>query len=913
MDAHNWSVVSHMLDHALDLAAPDRQRWLEELGGELRAHRPYLKALLELGTSTGAGTFMGTLPRFALTASSTSVSDIEGEERHSPLAPDTIVGPYRLIRRLASGGHGSVWLATRADGLIDRTVAIKLPHGFAHRADLRMVLARERHILAGLNHPNIARLYDAGVTDAGVPFLALEYIEGVPITEHCETRALDTEARLGLFRQVVNAVAYAHGRLVIHRDLKPTNVLVTDQGDVRLLDFGIAALVEHKSGAVEQLPAICGHAMTLPYASPEQIRREPLGVASDIYALGVMLHELLTGALPYAPTRETPGGWEEAILDREPTRPSMVCADPVRRRTLRGDPDTIVLKALKKAPAERYATAAALGEDLDRYLRGLPVEAQGDSRAYRARKFIVRHRWGVAAAAATVAGLLSAAGVATWQMRDAQRQRDVALSSRQRAEAFGDFLETRLLDAGENGRPLTAMELLDRGAARLEQRSGLSDRVRAHMQFEVSRLYERFVQVEPARELLERSAETARRIGDLDLYAAARCAAAASLAMHNLAAAQTAFEDAQPWLAADESTRPLSRVDCARARAWLQRASGDLDGAVTVASEMLSTFERDSSAGESQRELLRAPLYRLCVDSDRPRDALGLSGRSLQALRDAGRTGSMAEILMLSTHAGHLYRVGEVHAAAVLQERVVAGVSRSDALIEPLAYRSNLGMSLTRLGQPARALELIASTLEPAKRVKNLRGQAIAHLNMSRALVGLDRLDEARQQLAAADAIWQAEPTAFRLDRAESSMQHAAILMAEGRGLEARSAIEALLQSMDCPTRLNARVLDRALRLGATIMLRVRDFAAADRLATDALARSRAMARDPFHSADVGAAALTRAQARLELSNVPGAREDAELATVALRNGLGASHPDTQAAERLLLRLGERTQARAES
>lgn len=891
--------MSQLLDQALDLSPLERRRWLDGLGGEQRAHRPSLEALLDLATSTD-GAFMATLPRFACTTRAVSASRTDGD-RHidSSLAPNALVGSYRLIRPLASGGHGAVWLATRADGLIERPVAIKLPHGLAHREDLRAVLARERRILAGLTHPHIARLYDVGVTDAGVPFLALEYVEGVPITEHCATRTLDIEARLRLFQQVVGAVAHAHGHLVIHRDLKPTNVLVTHHGDVRLLDFGIAALLPDETGEQEHLPTICGHAMTLPYASPEQVRREPLGVASDIYSLGVMLYELLTGVLPYAPTRQTPGAWEEAILDQEPTRPSTVCPDPAGRRTLRGDLDAIVLKALKKAPAARYTTAAAFGEDLDRYLRGLPVEAQTESRMYRARKFVLRHRWGVAAAAATATALLSAAGVATWQMRDAQRQRDVALSSRQHAAAFGDFLETLLLDAGENGRPLTAMELLDRGAARLEQRGGLSDRVRANMQYEVARVYERFVQVERARELLDRSAETARTIGDVDLYAAARCATAASLAMHNLAAADAAFQEAQPWLVADESTRPLSRIDCARARALLRRASGDLEGAVQVASDMLSTLERDSSATESQRERLRAPLYRLYVDADRPQDALRLSARSLRALRDTGGTGSMAEIHMLSTHAGHLYRTGEVRAAAVLQEQVVAGVARNGARFEPLGYRSNLAMSLTRLGQPARALELVASTIEPAKRVKNLRGLAIAHLNMSRALVGLDRLDEARAQLAAADAIWHADP-ALQFDLAESAMQHAAILMAEGRDVEARSAIEALLRSMGYPTRRNAPKLDRALKLASTIMLRVRDFAAAERLATDALARSRAMARDPLYSSDVGEVALTRAQARLALGHVAGAREDAELAATALRNGFGPGHPDTLAAERML-------------
>lgn len=897
MDAYNWSAMSELLDQALDLSPVERRRWLDELCGEQRAHRPSLEALLELATSTGGGAFMATLPRFACTTDAVAASHTDGDRS---LAPDALVGAYRLIRPLASGGHGAVWLAIRADGLIERPVAIKLPLGLAHRTDLRAVLARERHILAGLTHAHIARLYDAGVTDAGVPFLALEYVEGVPITEHCATRALDVETRLRLFQQVVGAVAYAHGRLVIHRDLKPTNVLVTSQGDVRLLDFGIAALVQLESGAVERLPTVCGHAMTLPYASPEQVRREPLGVASDIYSLGVMLHELLTGHLPYEPARDTLGAWEQAILDHEPTRLSASEADPARRRVLRGDLETIVLKALKKSPAERYVTAAALGEDIDRYLRGLPVEAQGDSPAYRARKFIVRHRWGAAAVAATTAALLAGAGFTTWQMREARRQRDAAQHSGQRAEAFGDFLETLLLDAGEGGRSLTATELLDRGVAMLDRQRGLSDRVAGYMRFEVSRLYLRFEQPDRERDLLDRSAAAARQIGDADLYAAARCATAASLATHDRASAATVLADAEAALTAARAQPVLSRIDCTRARARLRRADGDLSGAVALTSAMLGTLDREGSANESQRELLRRLLAELYRASDRPQDALRLSEQSLQRARDAGRAGTMAELDLLVTYADNLYRVGEVRAAAALQEEVLTGVVRNRPLIRPLGHRANLGLTLVRLGDPSRALELIESELELARRTNNKPGTAIIHLNVSRALLAMNRLDEARRHLSAADAIWHADPAAFRRMLTESAMQHAALLLAEGRGVEARVAIDALLRSMGYPDRTDAPGIDRALRLASSIALGVRDFAAVDQFATDALTRSRAMARDPHHSADVGSAALARAQARFALGQSSGAREDAELAATALRNGLGPGHPDTLAAERML-------------
>jgi serine/threonine-protein kinase len=375
------------------------------------------------------------------------------------------IGPYRLLRLLGEGGMGSVWLAERADGMVNRPLALKLPRGTWQQGALALRMAREREILATLNHPHIARLYDAGLTSDGQPYLALEYVEGVRIDAYCRTQRLDARARLRLFIQVASAVAHAHAKLVVHRDLKPANILVTADGQVRLLDFGIAKLLEDGEARETELTQMAGRVLTPAYASPEQVSGAPIGVASDVYSLGVVLYELLTEARPYRVDSRSRAALEAAILNSDATRPSDLAVDGAFRKVLRGDLDTIVLKALKKRPEDRYATANAFVEDVERFLEGRPVLAQPDSRWYRARRFVGRNRAGVAAAAAIVVAILAGAGVAVWQAR-------LAIAEKSRAEAVKDFIGSIFRDANPyqgEGRALAANDLLKQAKDRIDR------------------------------------------------------------------------------------------------------------------------------------------------------------------------------------------------------------------------------------------------------------------------------------------------------------------------------------------------------------------------------------------------------------------------------------------------------------
>ena len=497
MDRESWTQLNRLLDEAIDLPSDDVESWLAGLGPDEKRLQARARALLGLRPSVQASAFLESLPPLSWPAASgpdnsdaqllDAMADVE--------SAGAIVGPYRLLRPIGAGGMGTVWLAERADGLLQREVALKLPN-CAWRPDLVARMARERDILSTLEHPNIARLYDAGVTPEGRPYLALEYIAGRSIGAYCKEERLDVRARVRLFLQVVQAVAYAHGRLVVHRDLKPSNILVTDDGQVRLLDFGVAKLLDAGNDRQPGLTELVGRPHTPEYASPEQIAGEPLSTASDIYSLGVVLYELLAGRRPFTIRRDSGRALETAILETDPAPPSASTTTASHRKLLRGDLDTIVLKTLKKRWAERYATVDALGDDLHRWLEGLPVLARPDSARYRLSKFVRRHAIAVAAATVVVASLAAFGVVSAWQARVLAEQRRVAQIERDTAEQVvrvlidlfqtinpsvrpdGDRMPVGEFLAGAQGRSLELLRSTPEVRARLQQVFGLIHRTR---------------------------------------------------------------------------------------------------------------------------------------------------------------------------------------------------------------------------------------------------------------------------------------------------------------------------------------------------------------------------------------------------------------------------------------------------
>lgn len=460
-----WPRLMPLLDEALALPPEQREAWLraQTLDDEMLAA---LRQLLADREELDGGAFMAELPKLDPVAPLPHPDADAPEARsnrvsQSGLFAGDMLGPYRLIKPLGQGGMSVVWLAERDDGQIRRQVALKMPHAGPGQALLAERLRRERDILASLEHRHIARLYDVGTAPTGLPFMVLEYIEGQPLPVYCDEHHLTLHERLQLFLQVLSAVQYAHTKLVLHRDLKPSNILVNGQGEVKLLDFGIAKLIrDSETGPVApstELTQHNGHVLTPDYAAPEQIAGEALTTASDVYALGVILFELLTGQRPYRLPRGTRGALEEAILAADARRPSQVWLDgevqthhptavtvsdlaehfkasPRRlSQQLRGDLDVIVATALQKQAARRYATAEAFAQDIQHHLAKEPIAAQPDSRWYRTRKYVQRHAWALGAVGAVVAALSVGLGVALWQAKEARQEAA-------KANAIKDFL-----------------------------------------------------------------------------------------------------------------------------------------------------------------------------------------------------------------------------------------------------------------------------------------------------------------------------------------------------------------------------------------------------------------------------------------------------------------------------------------
>ena len=425
------------------------------------------------------------------------------------------VGPYRILDRLGQGGMGTVYLAERDD--VDKRVALKVVRGLLGAPDLVPRFLRERRVLARLEHPSIARLLDAGRTEDDTPWLALEYVDGEPITDWCRRRSADPAARLRLVLAVCDAVAYAHANLVVHRDLKPSNVLVTADGQVKLLDFGIAKLLDT---GVPDRPADgrptteAGMRLLSPeYAAPEQVTGGAISTATDVYALGVLLFELVAGDRPYRVPASTSLESLHAMLEADPPRPSAVArrvGRPAREvRAVEGDLDAICLRALAREPARRYRSVDELARDITRHLEGRPVQARLPTAGYRARKFVRRHWRGVTAVALLTLSIAGGLGAALWQARRAS----AALAE---SEAVASFLGTIFEAANPNetlGHDVPVRDLLDRGARRADALAA-QPRVHARMLQVVARAYRGLGEPATARQLAERALAEQRRVLD---------------------------------------------------------------------------------------------------------------------------------------------------------------------------------------------------------------------------------------------------------------------------------------------------------------------------------------------------------------------------------------------------------------
>ncbi len=506
MMSDRWRQIETLLEAALDEPEPaKRDLMLERIG----ANDPDLRAEVEslLAHDEPSQTFIES-PAYAFAAELlTEDADDRLENQH--------IGAYKIVREIGRGGMGAVYLARRGDDAFDKQVAIKL---IKRGMDTVAILSRfvmERQILAQLDHPNIARLLDGGTTPDNLPYIVMEYVDGLPITDYCDQHGLTTNERLSLFRVVCDAVQHAHQNLVVHRDLKPSNVLITRDGVPKLLDFGISKVLEPEVAVGSIEPTRTELRMMTPnYASPEQVRGEKLTTTSDVYSLGVMLYELLTGVRPHRAIDSQPHELARLVCEQEPASPSKAIADfglliahsktfssnpqsEIRNpKSLRGDLDNIVLMALRKDPQRRYVSAAQLSSDIERHLTGLPVVARKDTFKYRTNKFVKRNKIGVAAAVIVTLSLVTGLAAALSQTRIANQRRAEAERATARAEKTSRFMQSFLSYAnpywygrGQGRLDVTVREAIDDAAKRIDTELADNPEVRADLHHTIGDIY----------------------------------------------------------------------------------------------------------------------------------------------------------------------------------------------------------------------------------------------------------------------------------------------------------------------------------------------------------------------------------------------------------------------------------------
>jgi serine/threonine protein kinase/Tfp pilus assembly protein PilF len=514
-----WQVVGPYLDQAMEMAGDERAEWLDALRAEDSALAADVEALL---SERSALSREGFLQEVALRPP--AMASLAGQR----------MGAYTLASLIGQGGMGNVWLAQRSDGRFEGQAAVKLLNASLVGRAGEERFRREGSILARLRHSHIARLVDAGVSPSGQPYLVLEHVEGEQIDRYCDGKGLNVEARIRLFLDVLAAVGHAHTNLIVHRDIKPSNVLVGTDGQVKLLDFGIAKLLEGQGGGGEAtaLTREGGRALTPEYAAPEQVTGGAVTTATDVYALGTLLYMLLAGRHPAERVLKSPADLYKAILEAEPQRLSEAVArikgqtaetlesnaalrattPDGLRRLLKGDLDTIVAKALKKNPEERYASVSALADDLTRYLNDEPISARRDTLAYRTAKFVRRHRRGLAAAAAVVLLLACLVGFYTARLA---KERDRARLEAQKAAKVSDLMTGLLTGADpyetRQGREPTVRGILDAGAERLEKELAGQPELQAEMLTLIGRTYQRLGVYDKAQPLLEKGLAIGRR------------------------------------------------------------------------------------------------------------------------------------------------------------------------------------------------------------------------------------------------------------------------------------------------------------------------------------------------------------------------------------------------------------------
>ena len=828
MSHARWQRIQELFEEARALNAGELNGWLNERCGDDPALQDQVLSLLA-GTSEGGA----------------DVDDVE---------PGRLIGRYRVVRMLGRGGMGAVYLAERADEQFQQQVAVKLIGGLVPAGALARRFRSERQILANLNHPNIARLLDGGAGEDGVPYLAMEYIDGIRLDRYCDENALDLRRRLHLFQQVCAAVQYAHQHLVVHRDIKPSNILVTAEGNPKLLDFGIAKLLDtERTGEVDDVTRLHERIWTPGYASPEQMRGERIGTVSDVYSLGVLLYYLLTGVQPYALSGRNAQEFLHLVETLDPPRPSAAVdkSSPASRtlaRSIAGDLDNIVLRAMHREPDRRYPSATALAEDVQRYLEDRPVEARPDAWTYRVGKFARRN---AAALAATSVVLVSIAALVIFYTARLTTERDIAQRERAVSTAVSQFMRDVFRVAtpsAARGNSVTVREVLDAAVKRIDTDLHTEPRLRTQLLVSMGQAYNGLGLWDQARQLLERAVEQERTsFGDSHLELSEALTALAT-ANHNL----NRFEiDLQQYLEALKIREGLGRVRDADAAALLNSIAG--------------TLRAQQKFDQSLDYSRRAEVIARALDPAQPRMLgqvlqgysmtyllMGEHARSEQLARD-----SLA-LVQDAVNDGYDVYANSIHALAESLRRQYK-LEESGRL-----QRELLNVQIDRLGADA---PLVARTWN----------------NLSHVMRASGKYDEAQDALLHAISIYEKDPGENAFDLAISYHNLGGLQNEAGRPKE---ALPSLQRSLELKRQINgprsAQLVSTLLEMSAA-RRGLHDIQGAAALFTQA----ETLARETIPPTDKRYAQISLEGARLAL-----ARKDPAAAVIAGRAAL--AHIDEQ-------------------
>jgi serine/threonine protein kinase/tetratricopeptide (TPR) repeat protein len=896
------SALLPLVDQALDLAPPERAGWL----AALRETQPELAAELE-AVLVGEADLdtRGFL---------TEAAGVRGEWGLPGLAGQRL-GAYTLERPLGQGGMGTVWLARRSDGRYEGTAAVKLLNLALLDAVGGARFRREGSLLARLSHPNIARLLDAGVTDGGQPYLVLEHVEGERIDRYADARHLPPDARIRLFLHVLSAVAHAHANLIVHRDLKPSNILVTADGTVKLLDFGIARLLEDGAPGAEAstLTDAGGRPLTPEYAAPEQVAGGTVTTGTDVYALGVLLYVLLAGRHPTGDGSRTPAEYLKGILDTEPPRLSSTVtsadarATPLERlrRLYAGDLDNIVAKALKKRPEERYTTVGALADDLQRHLNHEPVGARADSLRYRAGKFVRRNR--VPVALASVAGLAVVAGIAgtiTQAVRAtahaaradsaaaaAGEQRDFALGQLSRAEAVNELNAFLLTDAAPSGKSFTVGDLLARAESLVDREHVGTLANRVEMLVALGQQYLDVDQEAHARPVLARAYGLSRDLRERAPRARAACAF--GLALARLGAADSAERLVEEGLALlpDQPLYATTRVYCLLCGSGVARSGGRAAEAIERAETARRLVKQAPSPppGLALRSLMEAAASYNAAGRRREADTLFQAARG--ELTSLGRENTQTAVTLFNDWAVTLARMGQPRRAEQLYREAlrISSAGGAEERLDPIVLH-NLAQTLGDLGRYPEAILFAERANAEARRT----AQQIAINATLRTLFALYlNVGDLRR----AEAMFAEVEPRLRAANPPGHPVFAGLLSDRAMLTERYGDLDSALVLADRAVRMadtlqnRKNVLPVFLRRRAELELKLHREAAALRDAREAVELTRAQVQPGQPSAGLGVGYLLLGRALRATGDSAGALPAFDSARAHLDPTLGADHP----------------------